>query len=361
MRLLYVFPHTRYQRTTGRGQIAIYLTLVIAIALVLTMVMVNIGKISMSRTNTSNASDAAALAAASMLASGDNVIKDLSRVMFIIYTVWMATQLARWLIAPYDYLWTAIFAQVSFTILQMNFYYNIADGSGAKQVGKQAAEAADRQARILAFENANIDDPHSEDVRAFFRKMADDPGYRPPDYSWRDQPDQEENTVKVNINGISTLHPIIIPGPVIFGACFPPPNCYKPGPDVPVADIVEAVAPPDAAALASLLGSITASIGENTSTCMCCWPPYDECIPQIPPIMTLGMGVPMFMIVPNDSGRVTVTTTRIEPDANLRLWQMRYRNPNGLEEGISSRATASYGGGSMPVGSSYDVRMENVQ
>jgi len=65
----------------------------------------------------------------------------------------------------------------------------------------------------------------------------------------------------------------------------------------------------------------------------------------------------------DDEGTVDVTTTRFEPDADLRLWKMRYRDPDTPGGGVTSSATAEYGGGSpLPFdGETYEGHLESVQ
>ena len=128
---------------------------------------------------------------------------------------------------------------------------------------------------------------------------------------------QERGQFIVQVGNVPTPTPIPIVGPVVFFSCEPP---FTPS-----------------LASCCILG--------------CMHPPC--CLPPTPwPDAVLAFIVD----IAGDEGTVSVTTTRTQPDADLRLWTMRYG-------AVTSSATGWYGGGSPAPfgGSTYKARLEAVQ
>ncbi len=287
------------------GQVAPFLIVILVVLLMATMVTVNIGKIGLTKTRTSNAADAGALAGASIMANGLNAIGDISAQM-------LADSLAA----------EAVIASGTLNCAYVPYYLgatNIAQYAMfayAWRLGSMSIDEAGRAARQLAFSNVGIDqakEPRgsNEDYETWVKK--DSPfqqwmhaeGYVSGYYSWADK-QGGENSVRVDIGGPDDFNLLPTPLPLTGSCRFP---C----------------------------------------------PPHGICVLGIYALINFAN----IIEATNDEDPIQLTVTRVEPEADLGLWQMRYAAAG--EEGISSYAEGrAYGGSVAPFGSDYDSQLSGA-
>lgn len=302
-----------FHRIRKKGQITPFLIVVIVILLIATMITVNLGKVSMTRTHTANAADAGALAGASTMANGLNAIKDLSTTMFM-ETVTVQALLASCLLPCWGaqaLYWAHLAFQISqIALIQFKMIPDTMD-------------AADEAAKQLAFSNVGIDEAKSRGAgetydawlkrKSNFEKWMDDKGYKSGFYAWHDtrkygQPSTASlgtNSVLVDVDTPSWVV-VPLPGYMYWNAWVP---CLA---------------------------------GE------CC-----TCISG-------GFMIWAVAAVIGDADPIEVTVTRVEPDINLGLWQMRYHKEG--ESGIISSAKGhAHGGLVLPFGPDYDSELTEAR
>jgi hypothetical protein len=324
-----------FHRGRKRGQITPFLIAVIAILLIAIMVTVNLGKISMTKTHTANAADAGALAGASTHTNTLNAIADRNSMMIANY---LANQIA-FLIPITMCMWGWRYAQyLAFIAMQATMFATAWDD------GSTGYREARNFARQLAFSNAAIDEAKprnpGESYEAWlqrksrFEQWMDDKRYErndndPVTYSWEDGRGGQ-NSVTVTTDAPD--FPGLIPMPGV------------------------------------LQGTFRDVIGPCGWGCLPCIPQveaYEVCYAAalIPPVFSIGIApfccscvISTFLVYPvpiafiadirDDDPEITVTVNRIEPEAGLGLWRMRYESqgsPPGT--GITSSSTAKSSGG----------------
>jgi hypothetical protein len=223
----------------------------------------------------------------------------------------------------------------------------------------------------LAFENAGIDDPDSERTRAFFKKLG-----KRDKYVWPPEAEtQQQNRVQLHIDGLSTPRAIpALDGGALFFACYDK-SCDKAGGPVNMSDVmdelksqigdnVSAAGGPiyDVMALRTVIEGLVLKRTQAAGLCMCRM--SYGCVACGPIPLGTGGIVTGVQSISGGDGVVSVSATRVEPGSDLRLWNMRYHDPNSGQDGIQSIGSASFGGGSTKPpfgGKDYDVRLESTQ
>ena len=316
-------------RGCRKGQIATMLTLFIGLFLTFAMWTANVGKVAMTRTSTSNAGDAGTLAAASFMASGGNVVNDINEQMKLAFSLWSLIHSVCGSAVPcipYPNFGYGAVSQAAFIAAQA------ARVAQAAMAAQQAESAAEDVLRRFAYINGGIDDPIPKRFSDF---LDAEQGDLPDEYVWTDRQwsapaggtKEVENTFEIVASDIIAPVPAPVPFIVQWGFCD---------------------------------GGATFPCGPWT----CCLITFAGVIRA--PAFRAIWPEPSSMVM-DGNGKVNVTIRRIEPDADLRLWTMRYHDPNvSQDQGIISKSRASYGGGftipwPSPVDDEYDdVHLEAV-
>ncbi|MBL7081306.1 MAG: Tad domain-containing protein [Candidatus Omnitrophica bacterium] len=319
-----------------KAQVAPLMIAIIVILIMAIMVTVNIGKISLTKTRTSNAADAGALAGSIMHSNVLNTLIDTNSAMIAEYLSIQVTFLIPDTVCN-D--WRKYVAYLAFVAAQTAQYVS------ASQAGNEGYEEARNAAKQLAFMNAGIDEAkprqEGESYEAWlkrdskFQQWMESDGYESGDYSWKDRQDKE-NSFKVEVNAPDS--PGLIPMPMVLAGLY-----------WDTIGVCGKWCLPCITDLAKYYGCLAKAQKPGTITMEtygCC-----SCII----ITIIGYIVPIAWIagVTNDNPEISVTTTRIEPERDLGLWQMKYDQPTKPGEGISSQAKAKSSGGMVgpaPVG-----------
>ena len=325
----------RFWRNKKKGQIAPFMIAVIVILLIALMVTVNLGKISLTKTDTANAADAGALAGASTHANSLNAIADINSLMIADYLSNQAAFLipinmckGKWRYVQY----------LAFVAAQTAMFIQSWD------LGGTSYESARNSARQLAFSNVGIDEAkprqgnetYEEWLKreSNFGQWMDKNSYEKDDnepvtYSWEDKKGGQ-NSVTVTTDAPD--FPGLIPEPGLLVGLF----TYTIGPCSP----------------------------KKCMPCVLDQSLYFICYTDglIPPVFTisfpklccsckiitlLGYPVPIAFIfnIKEDEPEIQVTVNRIEPEADLGLWRMKYESQGETGKGITSRSAAKSSGG----------------
>ena len=344
------------------GQIAPFLIAVIVVLIIALMVTVNIGKVGITKTNTANASDAGALAGSTTHANTLNALADTNTAMIAEY---LATQILFSLPITVCFELSRFIAHLAFMALQLTQYIL------AWQNGTKGYEAAESAAKQFAFSNAGIDEPKPRlDGEAYetylrrdsrFGQWMQSEGYDSGQYTWTDKNGQQ-NSVTVDVEAPSFPGLLPMPGVLlgiyldIIPICIPCTDCCM---------VCQA-------ALATYWGCLLKvgiiaemEILPNLFPCSCppcccpCWSVQGVTSPgglvhfmdfAFPSQAFCGGWAWNFILYPvpiafianiiEDNPQITVTTTRVEPNIDLGLREMKYGT-------ISSSAKAETTGGSV--------------
>ncbi|MCK9603361.1 MAG: pilus assembly protein TadG-related protein [Candidatus Omnitrophica bacterium] len=312
------------------GQIAPLMIAVIVILIMAIMVTVNIGKVGLTKTHTANAADAGALAGSTMHANTLNSLADTNTAMIADY---LSTEILFLLPLTICIRMMRYIAYLAFIAAQTTQYVL------AWQNGADGYESARSAAYQFAFMNAGIDEAKprlsGESYEAYLKRESNfgqwmkGEGYESGQYTWTDK-NGKQNSFTVDVDAPD--FPGLIPMPMVLTGlyldiiwCIPPPVC--PG-------AIGAYMACDAAASSSLLGEVKLL---NTSTISCCAWMWNFRIYLVPIAWIAGIA--------KDNPQLTVTATRIEPNADLGLREMKYGS-------ISSSAHSEAAGGSVGPGPS---------
>lgn len=347
------------------GQVAPFMIAIIVVLIMALMVTVNIGKVGFTKTNTANAADAGALAGSVMHANTLNSLADTNTAMIAEY---LSTQAIFLVPAPICTEWVKFISYLAFVAAQTAQYIL------AWQNAEKGYEEARNSAKQFAFMNAGIDEPkprlNGETYEAYlqresrFGQWMKDKGYESGLYTWTDNQGQE-NSFRVDVTSPSFPGLIPMPGVLV--------GLYLDGPFVPCFACFDCckICEGELNIYKGCLASIGADIldlgfkeeveifdGEGCAPCsaMTSVKSFGGMIHSnpltwiLPSRATCGASVwnKAFYSVPiafiagivSDNPELTVTTTRIEPNADLGLWQMQYGS-------ISSQAKAKSSGGSV--------------
>lgn len=310
-----------------KGQIAPFMIAIIVVLIMAIMVTVNIGKVGLTKTNTANAADAGALAGSTMHANTLNSLADTNTSMIAEY---LATEVAFLLPLSICDEWMRYVGYLAFVAAQ-TAQYALAWSNADRQY--KEAESAAKQ---FAFMNSGIDEAkprlEGETYEAYlereskFGQWMKDDGYESGIYAWTDK-DGKENSFRVDVD--ASGFPGLIPMPMVLvgvnwdwiGWCDPEEGCNP-----CVADTLKYVE----CLLKAEANPTTYTMFHTPLTCkMFVW----TFIAYPVPIAYIGGVV-------DNSPELTVTTTRIEPNADLGLWEMKYGS-------VSSQAKAKSSGGSV--------------
>lgn len=301
-----------FHRIRKKGQITPFLIAVIVILLSAIMLTVNVGKVSMTKTNTANAADAGALAGASIMATTLCGIKDTSTNMYMETVTVQAILISCMLpCGGAMALWAAHLALQISQVALIQF-----------QTIPDAMDAADDSAKQLAFSNAGIDEAKPRNPgetyeawlqrKSNFTEWMDDEGYKSGSYIWND-------TVKYGQSPTAS----------------PVPNSVLVDVDTPSWTVVP-------------LPGFVSWIAQPCIFGCCCF----------------GIGFMIWAIaaVTGDNDPIEVAVTRVEPNANLGLWNMTYHEGDTEEEGITSSAEAhAHGGMVLPFSPDYDSELTEAR
>lgn len=293
-----------------KGQIAPFLIAVIVILLIAVMVTVNLGKVSLTKTHTANAADAGALAGGSTMANGLNTIGDISDGMFADF---ITAQISLAMCPKCWKAWAIYGAHVASQLALYAFAWKT-----ASDTLKQAKSSA----KQLAFSNAGIDETKprqgSETYEEWlkrksnFEKWMERDGFESGAYRWEDKikygQTQSAGTNSVRVSAEPPGWSVIpLPGVIVFRGHTDVKDC----------------------------------------PCWCCGPPV------LPTLWGIAK-------VTGDTDPIKLSVTRVEPDINVGLWQMRYHKEG--EAGITSYAEGqAYGGSVLPFGHDYDSRLKRAE
>lgn len=307
------------------GQIAPFMIAIIVVLIMALMVTVNIGKVGITKTNTANASDAGALAGSTTHANTLNALADTNTAMIAEY---LAMQVMFLLPFTICIGWARYVAYLAFVAAQITqFILAWLDAT-------KGYDEAEKLAKQLAFMNAGIDEPKSrldgESYEAYlqrdsrFGQWMKDEGYESGYYSWTNKQGRE-NSVRVDVDAPS--FPGLLPMPMILigiymdfiGPCIPP-HCMP-----CIANVITYI---DCFASAEIPPAFLVGVTPIA------------CPSVVFTFFAYPVPVAWIAMIIKDNPEITVTTTRVEPNANLGIWEMRYGN-------ISSQAKARSSGGSV--------------
>jgi hypothetical protein len=284
-----------------QGQIAPFMIAIMVVLIMALMVTVNIGKIGLTKTHTANAADAGALAGASIMANGLNAIGDMSEAMLADYLATAAILATCWLHCITA--WIAYFVHLASQITLFALAWSN---------GRKTCLAAKTAAKQFAFINAGIDEAKErlsgESYEAYlqresrFGQWMKDKGYESGQYSWTDK-NRKENSVKVEVDAPAYF--ILVP---MSGVIFLRGQTYIDG----------------------------------SWTCK-------GCTARLPTIAAIATAI-------NAEKPLSVKVTRVEPQADLGIWNMKYAKQG--ERGITSYSKAkAYGGMVIPFVADYDSKI----
>lgn len=307
-----------FHRGRKKGQITPFLIAVIVILLSAIMLTVNVGKVSMTKTHTANAADAGALAGATDMANGLNAIKDISNAMFAAY---LTAQIVLYMCLPH-----CVIAKV--------FYATHVAAQGvllakAIMTASDTLGTAEKDGLRLAFSNAGIDEAKQrlpgETYEAWltrksnFEEWMDRKDWTTGNYTWQDPTKYgQASSAGGNYVHVTSTPPswkvMPLPGVIWFTG-----------------------------------GLVPVPIGPTCPCCLCCY---------CGPLPTLwGIAA-----VAGDTSPIKVKVTRVEPGANLGLWNMTYDEGATAGKGISSSSWAqAYGGCVLPFCPNYDSRLSDAE
>jgi len=307
------------------GQIAPFMIAIIVVLIMALMITANIGKIGLTKTHTANAADAGALAGSTMYANTLNSLADTNTAMIAEF---LSTEVAFLIPISICFRWIRYISYLAFIAAQTTQYVlawnNAAEGY---ELGRSAALE-------FAFMNAGIDESKErssgESYEAYLQRESNfgnwmkDKGYESGQYAWTDKTGKQ-NSFSVNLDAPDP--PGLIPMPMILTGLYldiiwaiPPPVC--PG-------SIGAYMACEKAASSSLPGEIQIT---STSTISCGAWMWNFRLYAVPIAWIAG--------ITGDNPKLTVTTTRIESNADLGLREMKYGN-------ILSSARAETKGGSV--------------
>ncbi|MDD4907720.1 MAG: pilus assembly protein TadG-related protein [Candidatus Omnitrophica bacterium] len=347
------------------GQIAPFMIAIIVVLIMAIMVTVNIGKVGLTKTHTANAADAGALACSTMHANTLNTLADINTIMIAEY---LSTQVMFLIPINMCSEWTRYISYLAFVAAQTAQYIL------AWQAGDEGYADAESAAKQMAFLNAGIDEGKirlsGESYQAYlqrdssFDQWMSSQGYDSGVYSWTDK-SGGANSFTVDADAPS--FPGLIPMPGILLGLFrdnvPPAAwclCY-------ISSWVY---------LSTYQGCVSSMGVANIPTYVsgalpckggCC----TVCAPLDRVTITGGMAhgiakifpstasrgsvvwnqiiypVPIAFIanIVSDNPETTITTTRIEPNRDLGMWEMKYNGPSG--GGIISSSSSRASGGAV--------------
>lgn len=336
------------------GQIAPLMIAIIVILIMAIMVTVNIGKIGLTKTHTANAADAGALAGSTTHANTLNYLADINTQMIAEY---LSTAVIFVIPAPIETETARYFAFWAFFIAQTAQFVL------AWSNGDQGYEDAESLAKQFAFMNAGIDEAKprlsGESYEAYLKRESNfgqwmkDKGYDSGQYSWTDK-NGGQNSFSVDVD--APAFPGLVPTPALFISFYYKwiPVCTPCG-KIPCCNCVSCiqaasvfdvrVAKANRILSFSQGGGISPPIGytvpNGTTGSAIIVPPVCPCggmtawatVEYFTPIAFIGAII-------EDNPQVSITTTRVEPNADLGLREMKYGS-------ISSGANAEAKGGSV--------------
>jgi len=318
------------------GQIAPFLIAIIVVLIIALMVTANIGKIGMFKTRTANAADAGALAGSTAHSNALNALADTNTAMIAEYLSTQVTFLIPVNICSMGAMRNI--AYIAFVAAQTAQF--ILAWSNAMEGYEEARSAAYQ----FAFMNAGIDESKErlsgESYESYlqresrFGQWMKNKGYESGQYTWTDK-DGRQNSFTVTVDAPD--FPGLIPMPMVMLGLF-------------YSDSIGACSVWCMTCLTDLLKYfvclmktlIMGTILLWTTVCCSCtaW-------------AGIGYIVPIAWIagIAQDNPEISVTTTRVQPEKDLGLWQMKYGS-------VSSQARARSSGGS--VGPAPSPRYDSV-
>lgn len=312
------------------GQVAPFMIAIIVVLVMAIMVTTNIGKVGITKTHTANAADAGALAGSTTHSNTLNSLADTNTQMIADYLEMQVVFLIPFGICSAKFRYVSYLAFVVAQTTQFILAWVNAD-KGYKEA-KSTAEQ-------YAFMNSGIDEPKprldGETYEAYvqresrFGQWMKDKGYESGYYSWTDN-QGKENSFKVDVD--SPDFPGLIPMPmVLMGLYFDwavPCTAHACAYCMFQVSVFEACF---AAGWLKLPGEMM--LTNSHITCVASGSMAWNVIVYAVPIAWIAG-------ISGDNPELTVTTTRVEPSADLGLWEMKYG-------AISSQAKAKSSGGSV--------------
>ncbi len=349
----------------SRGQVAPFMIAIIVVLIMAIMVTVNIGKVSLTKTRTANAADAGALACSTMHANTLNTLADINTQMIAEY---LATQVMFLIPINMCSEWTRYISYLAFVAAQTAQFIL------AWQAGDEGYDDAESAAKQLAFMNAGIDEAKArltgESYQAYllrdsaFGQWMDSKGYDSGLYSWTDK-QGDSNSFRVDVNAPSFPGLIPMPGVLVglFRDVVPPSAwclCYASS----WAYLVTYQSCVNSMGAANVPTYVSGALPCKGGCCTVCAPLDMVTITGgmvhgiatiFPSVARRGSVVWNQIIYPvpiafianivSDNPETTITTTRIEPNRDLGIWEMKYNGPSG--GGIVSTSSSRSSGGAV--------------
>jgi len=312
------------------GQIAPFMIAIIVVLIMALMVTVNIGKVGITKTHTANAADAGALAGSTMHANTLNSLADTNTAMIAEY---LGTQVVFLVPIGICFAWARYIAYLAFVAAQTTQY--ILAWVNADKGYKEAENAA----KQYAFMNAGIDESKErlsgESYEAYleresrFGQWMNDKGYESGQYAWTNKTAKQNSfTVNVDAPGFPGLVPMPM---VLMGLHFDwAVECTNLG-DCAICEGQQvAYKACHEGPWIKLPGEILLTPNSELSSC-----------PSVAwNVIVYAVPIAWIAAIAEDNPRLTVATTRVEPNSDLGVWEMKYG-------AISSAANSESKGGSV--------------